>query len=90
MSQAVPPNQNQPAPVPRDPALTEEVTLGEVWRTLQRVEKGLNRLADKHDAASAENLPERVRSLESFRTWATRSLVTAAVFLFALGAGIVS
>lgn len=72
----------------------QRVSLGEVWRGQQRLEKQFNEqfggLNNKLDEIFKQNIPARVDNLEKWRDWSFRVVIggiisALMIFLFATG-----
>lgn len=63
----------------RDPNTPEDVTLGEVHRTLKDVAAQVNDVDGKVDELTKRGLPRRVENLETWRDRALLGLATAAL-----------
>lgn len=70
----------------------QRVSLGEVYRGQQRLERQFGRLANKLDDIFEQNIPHRVSNLEKQRDWFLYIVVGAVIMgvlglLFATGSG---
>lgn len=63
------------------------VTLGEVWRTVQRMESTLSELVRTDQRATIAALERRVSTLETWHTWILRTIVGAITLAVVAAAG---
>lgn len=73
-----------------DPETPANVSLGEVYRLVQRVDRNVVRVRSKLDdhVDATGDLPRRVESLESGRTWLTRAVGLLTLTAIFMGAGV--
>lgn len=76
-----------------EPGTPQRVSLGEVYRGQQRLEKQFGRLADRLDEVFEQNIPARVNNLEKWRDWSLRIVIGGVIvalmgLLFATGGSV--
>lgn len=62
-----------------DPDTPSNVSMGEVYRGQQRLEKEFGRVSRRLDRMFEENIPHRLSNLEKQRDWAVRIVMSGVI-----------